>query len=78
MAEVVFNRTGTVNVSLSPGATTETVEVSGEAPLVDTSTAQLQSSYDSRMSQDLGITSAGGAGAGVLNLSLLSPGGDEF
>src|SRR5580704_18900165 len=74
VAEVVLNRTGTVNMSLSPGATTETVEVSGEAPLVDTSTAQLQSSYDSRMSQDLGITSAGGAGAGVLNLSLLSPG----
>jgi Carboxypeptidase regulatory-like domain/TonB dependent receptor len=74
VTEVVLNRTGTVNVSLAPGATTETVEVSGEAPAVDTSTAQLQSSYDSRMSQDLGITSGGGAGAGVLNLSLLSPG----
>jgi hypothetical protein len=74
VAEVVLNRTGTVNVSLSPGAATETVEVSGEAPTVDTTTAQLESSFDSRMSQDLGITSAGGAGAGVLNLSLLSPG----
>jgi len=74
LAEVVLNRTGTVNVSLAPGAATETVEVSGEAPLVDTTTAQLQSSFDARLSQDLGITSAGGAGAGVLNLSLLSPG----
>jgi hypothetical protein len=74
LAEVVLNRTGTVNVSLSPGAATETVEVSGEAPTVDTTTAQLESSFDARMSQDLGITSAGGQGAGVLNLSLLSPG----
>jgi hypothetical protein len=74
VAEVVLNRTGTVNVTIAPGAATETVEVSGEAPLVDTTTAQLQSSYDSRLSQDLGITSAGGVGAGILNLSLLSPG----
>jgi hypothetical protein len=74
VAEVVLNRTGTVNVSLSPGAATETVEVSGEAPTIDTTTAQLESSFDSRLSQDLGITSAGGVGAGVLNLSLLSPG----
>jgi hypothetical protein len=74
VAEVVLNRTGTVNVRLAPGAATETVEVSGEAPTVDTTTAQLQSSFDSRLSQDLGVTSAGGLGAGVLNLSLLSPG----
>jgi hypothetical protein len=74
VAEVVLNRTGTVNVTIAPGAATETVEVSGEAPTVDTTTAQLESSYDSRLSQDLGITSAGGVGAGVLNLSLLSPG----
>jgi len=74
LAEIVLNRTGTVNVRLAPGAVAETVEVSGEAPTIDTTTAQLQSSYDSRMSQDLGVTSAGGLGAGILNLSLLSPG----
>jgi hypothetical protein len=74
VAEVVLNRTGTVNVTIAPGAATETVEVSGEAPTVDTTTAQLASSYDARLSQDLGITSAGGVGAGILNLSLLSPG----
>jgi len=33
-----------------------------------------QSTYNDRFSQDLGLTSAGGLGAGVLNLSLLSAG----
>jgi hypothetical protein len=73
-AEVQLNKTGTVNVSLSPGAATETVEVSGEAPIIDTTTAQLGTTFDSRLSTDLGLTSAGGTGGGVLNLSLLSPG----
>jgi hypothetical protein len=72
--DVVLNQTGTLNVTLSPGATTETIEVSGVAATIDTTSAQLQSTYDNRYSQDLGITSAGGVGAGVLNLSLLSPG----
>jgi hypothetical protein len=72
--EVQLNKTGTLNVAMSPGAATETVEVSGIAATIDTTTAQLQSSYDARYSEDLGITSSGGTGAGVLNLSLLSPG----
>jgi hypothetical protein len=72
--DVVLNQTGTLNVTLAPGASSETIEVSGSATVIDTSSAQLSSSYDQRFSQDLGITSAGGTGAGVLNLSLLSPG----
>ena len=72
--DVVLNQTGTLNVTLTPGATTETVEVSGVAAVIDTTSAQLQTTYSDRYSQDLGITSAGGIGAGVLNLSLLSPG----
>ena len=43
---VMLNRTGTANVTLSPGASTETVEVSGEAPIIDTTTAQLQTTYE--------------------------------
>ena len=70
---VDLNKTGTANVQLQVGTSATTVEVSGVAPPVDTTTAQLQSNYDSRMSQDLGLTS-NGMGAGVLNLSLLSPG----
>ena len=72
--DVVLNQTGTLNITLSPGATTETIEVSGVAATIDTTSAQLQSTYDNRYSQDLGLTSAGGIGSGVLNLSLLSPG----
>src|SRR3984893_16460730 len=72
--DVVLNQTGTLNVTLSPGAATETIEVSGVAAILDTSSAQLSSNYNERYSQDLGITSTGGTGAGVLNLSLLSPG----
>jgi hypothetical protein len=72
--DVVLNQTGTLNVTLSPGAATETIEVSGTAAILDTSSAQISSSYNERYSKDLGITSAGGTGAGVLNLSLLSPG----
>ncbi|MGH9501382.1 MAG: carboxypeptidase regulatory-like domain-containing protein [Terriglobales bacterium] len=72
--DVVLNQTGTLNVTLAPGASTETIEVSGVSTVIDTTSAQISTSYDSRFSQDLGLTSAGGTGAGVLNLSLLSPG----
>lgn len=72
--DVLLNKTGTRNLTLSPGSTGETIEVSGAPPAIDTTTAQLGSNYDSLYSQQLGVTSAGGLGAGVLNLSLLSPG----
>jgi hypothetical protein len=70
----VLNQTGTLNFILALGATSETIEVSGVAATIDTTSAQLQSNYDTRFSQDLGLTATGGTGAGVLNLSLLSPG----
>ncbi len=73
-AAVELNKTNTRNARVSPGAATETVEVSGAPPAIDTTTAQLQNTFDPQYSQDLGLTSAGGAGAGVLNLSLLTPG----
>jgi hypothetical protein len=72
--EVVLNQTGTLNFILTPGSESETVEVSGAPPTIDTTSAQISSSFNDRYSEDLGITSAGGVGAGVLNLSLLSPG----
>ena len=71
---VELNKTVTRNAVLTPGAATETVEVSSAPPAIDTTTAQLQSTFDPQYSQDLGVTSSGGAGAGVLNLSLLTPG----
>ena len=68
-----LNKTGTANVQLQVGTSATTVEVSGVAPPVDTTTAQLQSTYNATFSKDLGLTS-NGQGGGVLNLSLLSPG----
>ena len=73
-ADVALNKTGTRNATMTPGAISERVEVSDAAPSIDTTTAQLQSTYNPQYAQDLGLTSTGGAGAGVLNLSLLSPG----
>ena len=77
--EVQLNTTGTANVALVPGATTETVEVSGEAPIIDTTTAQLQTTYENKQLQDLpttglGFNSLSGQNLGVLNLSLLDAG----
>jgi hypothetical protein len=72
--DVVLNQTGTLNVMLTPGVASETIEVSGVSSAIDTTSAQMQSSYNERFSQDLGLTGTGGTGAGVLNLSLLSPG----
>src|SRR6185437_1626774 len=72
--DIVLNQTGTLNVTLTPGATSETIEVSGVAATIDTTSPQLQTTYDEKFAQDLAVTSAGGLGAGVLNLSLLSPG----
>ena len=71
---VVLSQTGTLNFILAPGSETETIEVSAAPPTIDTTSAQISSSYADRYSEDLGLTSAGGVGAGVLNLSLLSPG----
>jgi hypothetical protein len=71
---VELNKANTANLKLEVGTSSTTVEVSGEAPPVDTSTAQIENTFDDRASQDLGLAGVGGAGAGVLNLSLLSPG----
>jgi len=71
---VELNRYNTANLKLELGASATTVEVSGAAPPVDTTTAQIQNTFDDRLSQDLGLTGTGGTGGGVLNLSLLTPG----
>jgi hypothetical protein len=79
LSEVRLNTTGTVNLMLSAGAVTETVEVSGAAPIIDTTTAQLQVTYEDKQLADLpttglGVSSITGQNLGVLNLSLLEAG----
>jgi hypothetical protein len=68
---VELNKTGTRNISLSPGAATETVEVSGTPPTIDTTTSQLQNTFDNRVVSDSPLASTG---SGVINLSLLDAG----
>ena len=71
---VELNRTSTVNFKMQIATTATTVDVSESAALLDTSTAQLQSTFKSDLS--LNLPSAGNYvnDTGVLNLSLLAPG----
>ena len=71
-ADVQLNKTGTINVTLTPGAATETVEVSGAPPIIDTTTAQLGTTYEVEMLKS--IPTAGAGALGVINLSLLQAG----
>ena len=71
---VELNRLTTANFKLQIASTATTVDVSESAALIDTSTAQLQSTFKSDLS--LNLPSAGNYvnDTGVLNLSLLAPG----
>ena len=74
--ELQLNHTSSVNLTLAVGSVNTTVEVTEAAALLDTSTAQLQSTYDSKAAVD--VPSAGISkvvnGAGIYNLSLLGAG----
>lgn len=69
--EVELNITVTNNFNLTIGQATTSVQVSEAAVAVDTTTAQIQSTYETKQITDLPITATG---SGVLNLALLSPG----
>jgi hypothetical protein len=68
---IELNKTSTVNISLQIGSVSQVVDVSDAAAIIDTTTAQLQSSFTAQQAQELPATSVG---SGVLNLSLLSAG----
>ncbi|MGB6941675.1 MAG: carboxypeptidase regulatory-like domain-containing protein [Bryobacteraceae bacterium] len=69
--DVTLNQIATANVSLTVGQSTQTVEVSGEAAVIDTTTAQLQNTYSAQQLESLPMTSGG---SGVINTSLLQAG----
>jgi hypothetical protein len=69
--QVALNVTATANVSLQIGKSIETVEVSATAAAIDTTTAQIQNSFESQQLMDLPSASSG---SGVINLSLLASG----
>ncbi|HME08750.1 MAG TPA: TonB-dependent receptor [Bryobacteraceae bacterium] len=75
-AELQLNRTATVNLTLAVGTVSTSVEVTGAAAAIDTSTAQLQSTFGAKQAVDLPIAgkSAVAGGAGIYNLSLLGAG----
>jgi hypothetical protein len=71
---VDLNATITVNLTLKPGTASTTIEVNAAPPMLDTITAQVTSTYGEIAAADVATVSTGGAGLGVLNLSLYSAG----
>ena len=68
---VELNLTATSNFTLAIGQSVATVEVSAAATVIDTTTAQLQNTFEAQEMMEL-PTAANGSG--VINLSLLAPG----
>ena len=68
---VELNKTVTANLKLAVGKVATTVEVSAEAPAIDTTTAQRQENFGEQLAQ-LPVAAVGGQG--VLNLSMLASG----
>lgn len=68
---VQLNQTNSVTVTLEVKAATATVEVSGEAPPIDTTTSQVGNTFESVAAADLPVSTTG---SGVLNLALYNAG----
>lgn len=71
---VDLNKTSTANVTITVGQIVTTVEVTEAAATIDTTTAQIQTTYDSTAAADLALASSTSGLTGVLNLSLLNAG----
>src|SRR3982751_4166881 len=68
---VNLNQIATANVTLQVGQTQTTVEVTEAPAVIDTTTAQVQNTFESKQAEDLPISSTG---SGVYNLALLNAG----
>ncbi|MBV9082669.1 MAG: carboxypeptidase regulatory-like domain-containing protein [Acidobacteriaceae bacterium] len=68
---VDINQTVTVNVTLQIGKSSTTVEVNTSAAAIDTTTSQIQTTFEAKQATDLPSASSG---SGVINLALLSAG----
>jgi hypothetical protein len=69
--DVSLNQQITANITLQVGQSTQTVEVSAEQAVIDTTTAQLQTTYSAEQLASLPMASGG---SGVINTSLLQAG----
>src|SRR5947208_5572963 len=67
--EVLVGQTVVVNIEMMPSTIAETVNVTGEGPLVDTETSKVSSNIDPRQMQELPLN-----GRNWMDLSLLAPG----
>src|SRR5215471_1950541 len=72
--DIQLAKTSTVNVSLQVGAVATTVDVAAAAAVIDTTTAQLQSTYNSYQIVNVPVIENANGLFGALNLSLLSGG----
>jgi hypothetical protein len=69
--KVELNKTSTLGITLEIKGAVTSIEVSGAAVALDTTTATVSNTFEERLSSDL---PAATTGSGVLNLSLLSSG----
>ncbi|PYR98899.1 MAG: hypothetical protein DMG16_19745 [Acidobacteria bacterium] len=67
--QVLVGQAAVVNIEMMPSTIAETVNVTGEVPLVDTETSKVSSNIDPRQMQDLPLN-----GRNWMDLSLLAPG----
>ena len=67
--ELLVGRTATLNLDMTVSGVQETVTVTGEAPLIDTTSSNIASNIDPRQMQDLPLN-----GRNWMDLTLLSPG----
>src|ERR1043165_4450108 len=72
--EIQLSKTSTVNVPMTVGSVSTSVEVTDATVVIDTTSAQLQSNFDSRQIVNLPIIENSNGLFGALNLSLLSAG----
>ena len=68
---IQLNLQATANITMSAGTVSTSIQVEAAAPLLDTTTSQIQSTFQSKEAADLPNVSTG---QGVLNLSLLGAG----
>ena len=71
---VDLDKTVTANITLAIGTTSTSVEVNAAAAVIDTTTAQLQSTYSTTQLDNLPVASTGSSGGGIYNLTLLGAG----
>jgi len=72
--DIQLSKTSTANITLQVGSVSTSVDVSDVGAVIDTTTSQLQSNFESRQIVNLPIIENANGLFGALNLSLLSAG----